>query len=162
MMTTQISKATPIASESNDPFEKSIELPPEYIPSPEEPYMNPQHLAYFRRRLLDWKESLLREGQRSMDRLRQEGGGHQVGDEADRAAAEAENILALYTRDRHRKLLPKIEAALRRIDEGDYGYCEETGEAIGVLRLDARPIATLSVEAQARRERLEEQFGNEP
>ena len=161
MMTMQISKA-PTASESNDLSDKGIDLSPDYRPSPEEPYMNPHHLAYFRRRLLDWKESLLREGQQTMDHLRQEGGEHQVGDEADRAAAEAANILALCARDRHRKLLPKIEAALRRIDAGDYGYCEETGEEIGVLRLDARPIATLSVEAQARRERLEEQFRNEP
>ena len=160
-MNSKTSKTAPMASEARELPYADIELPPDYRPSPEEPYMNPFHLAYFRRRLLDWKESLMREGQRTIDHLRREGEGRQVGDEADRAAVEAENILELYTRDRYRKLLPKIEAALRRIDDGDYGYCEETGEEIGVLRLDARPIATLCVEAQERHERLEKQFRSE-
>jgi DnaK suppressor protein len=108
---------------------------------------------------LDWRQSLLQESQRTIEHLRGEGESRDVGDEADRASQESDNILELRTRDRYRKLLPKIDAALKRIEDGDYGYCEETGEPIGVARLDARPIATLSVEAQERRELRQRQTG---
>lgn len=137
------------------------ELPPDYKPSPEEEYMNPRQLAYFRKKLLDWRASLLSEAQQTIDHLRDEGEGRIVGDEADRASQESENILELRTRDRYRKLLPKIDAALRRIESGTYGYCEETGEEIGLRRLEARPVATLSVEAQERREKKEHHFSED-
>lgn len=130
-----------------------IELAPDYEPSPHEEYMNPLQLAYFRRKLLDWRDSLLRESQQTIDHLRSDGASRYVGDEADRARDESEVALELRTRDRYRKLLPKIEAALRRIDDGSYGFCEETGEPIGLKRLEARPIAMLSVEAQELREK---------
>jgi DnaK suppressor protein len=129
------------------------ELPPDYQPSPDEPYMNARQLAYFRRKLLEWRDALLLESQQTIDHLRSDGASRYVGDEADRARDESEVALELRTRDRYRKLLPKIEAALRRIEDGSYGYCEETGEPIGLKRLEARPIATLSVEAQELRER---------
>ena len=160
-MTHDRSKAEKAAPEAAEVSYKDVELPPGYQPSPDEPYMSTLHQAYFRKRLLDWKESLMREAQQTIDHLRSEGEGREVGDEADRANAEAENILELRTRDRYRKLLPKIEDALRRIEDGSYGYCEETGDEIGVLRLDARPIATLCIEAQERRERLQQQFGED-
>ena len=137
------------------------ELPPDYKPSPEEEYMNPRQLAYFRQKLLDWRASLLGEAQQTIDHLRDEGEGRIVGDEADRASQESDNILELRTRDRYRKLLPKIDAALRRIEDGSYGYCEETGEEIGLRRLEARPVATLSVEAQERREKKEHQYSED-
>jgi DnaK suppressor protein len=124
-----------------------------YEPSPDEEYMNPRQLAYFRRKLADWRDALLRESQQTIDHLRSDGASRYVGDEADRARDESEVALELRTRDRYRKLLPKIEAALRRIEDGSYGYCEETGEPIGLKRLEARPIATLSVEAQELREK---------
>lgn len=140
---------------------EEVELPPDYRPSTDEPYMNPRQLAYFRRKLLDWRESLLEEAQQTINHLRDEGEGRIVGDEADRATQESDNILELRTRDRYRKLLPKIDAALRRIDDGSYGFCEETGEEIGLQRLDARPVATLSVEAQERREKRQTQYSDE-
>jgi DnaK suppressor protein len=140
---------------------EEVELPPDYRPSADEPYMNPRQLAYFRRKLLDWRESLLEEAQQTINHLRDEGEGRIVGDEADRATQESDNILELRTRDRYRKLLPKIDAALRRIDDGSYGFCEETGEEIGLQRLDARPVATLSVEAQERREKRQTQYSDE-
>jgi DnaK suppressor protein len=132
---------------------EEVELPAGYQPALDEPYMSPQQLAYFRRKLLDWRDALLRESQQTIDHLRSDGASRYVGDEADRARDESEVALELRTRDRYRKLLPKIEAALHRIDDGTYGYCEETGEPIGLKRLEARPIATLSVEAQELRER---------
>lgn len=134
---------------------EEVELPPGYQPSGAEPYMNAQQLEYFRRKLLEWRESLLRESQQTIDHLRSDGASRYVGDEADRARDESEVALELRTRDRYRKLLPKIDAALRRIEDGSYGYCEETGEPIGLKRLEARPIATLSVEAQEIRERAQ-------
>ena len=137
------------------------EPPADYRPSSDEPYMNPRQLAYFRRKLLDWKANLLSESQQTIEHLRVEGEGRVVGDDADRASQESDNILELRTRDRYRKLLPKIEAALKRIEDGSYGYCEETGEEIGIQRLDARPVATLCIEAQERRERRERQFGED-
>jgi len=133
-----------------------VELPEGYRPSPDEPYMCPEHLEYFRRKLLDWREQLVQESQETIDNLR--GEVRDVGDEAERATRETENSLELRTRDRYRKLLAKIDAALARIDEGEYGYCEETGEEIGLPRLEARPIATLCLDAQERWELRQKQM----
>lgn len=141
--------------------DRLVELSEDYRPSADEPYMSPRQLAYFRKKLLDWRKSLLEESQQTIEHLRGEGESRDVGDEADRASQESDNILELRTRDRYRKLLPKIDAALRRIEDGSYGYCDETGDEIGIQRLEARPIATLSVEAQERRERRERQFSDE-
>lgn len=132
-------------------------LSSDYTPSPDEPYMNPRQLAYFRVKLLAWREALVEESQQTINQLREET--REVSDEADRASWESETSLELRTRDRYRKLISKIDAALKRIEEGSYGYCEETGEEIGLRRLEARPIATLTVEAQERRERAERQHG---
>ena len=134
---------------------EEVELPEGYHPLPDEPYMNARQLEYFRRKLLEWREALLRESQQTIDHLRSDGASRYVGDEVDRARDESEVALELRTRDRYRKLLPKIDAALRRIEDGSYGFCEETGEPIGLKRLEARPIATLSVEAQEIRERAQ-------
>lgn len=135
----------------------TVELPEGYEPSPDEDYMNPQHLEYFRRQLLRWREELMTEAQETLDNLRDKSY-QEVGDEADRASRESEHGLELRTRDRYRKLQRKIEQALERIDDGSYGYCEETGEEIGLKRLEARPVATLCLEAQERRELAERQF----
>jgi DnaK suppressor protein len=132
----------------------TVELPEGYKPSPDEEYMNPQQLAYFRRKLLVWRDELMAESQETINHLRDQSN-QEVGDEADRANRESDHSLELRTRDRYRKLLRKIEQALNRIDDGSYGYCEDTGEEIGVRRLDARPIATLTVDAQERREMKE-------
>ncbi|AGA32086.1 C4-type zinc finger protein, DksA/TraR family [Thioalkalivibrio nitratireducens DSM 14787] len=120
--------------------------PPEYRPSADEPYMNPRQLQYFRRKLEVWREELIEESEETLEHLRTEN--WQEADPNDRATHESEASLELRTRDRYRKLIGKIDSALRRIDRGEYGYCEETGEPIGLARLEARPIATLSVEAQ--------------
>jgi DnaK suppressor protein len=132
----------------------TVELPADYKPSPDEEYMNPQQLEYFRHKLLAWRDELMVESQETIEHLR-DASNQDVGDEADRANRESEHGLELRTRDRYRKLLRKIEQALTRIDDGSYGYCEDTGEEIGVGRLDARPIATLTVDAQERREMKE-------
>ena len=124
-----------------------------YKPSEDEPYMSERQLAYFEKKLQAWKADLLRESQETVAYLRGENAS--LPDLTDRAACETDRAIELRTRDRQRKLINKIEAALRRIEDGEYGYCEETGEPIGVARLDARPIATLSVEAQERHERKE-------
>jgi len=131
----------------------SITLPPDYKPSDKEPFMNTRQLEFFRRKLLAWRVELLKESEETLESLQE--GGLQEPDIADRASAEMERSLELRTRDRARKLISKIDAALSRIEDGSYGYCEETGEPIGLKRLDARPIATLSVEAQERHERME-------
>lgn len=133
--------------------EQIIELPKGYAPSEKEEYMNEMHLEYFRRKLLDWKAELLGESRETLDHLKEEN--WQEPDVNDRATVEADTSLELRTRDRYRKLLDKIEEALARIDARNYGYCEETGEEIGLKRLDARPIATLSIEAQERHENYE-------
>jgi DnaK suppressor protein len=122
----------------------------------DEDYMSPRQLEYFRHKLLNWREALLNEAQATLEQLRDDSH-RDVGDEIDRASREASQALELRTRDRCRKLMGKIDEALARIDTGDYGYCEETGEPIGLARLEARPIATLSVEAQERRELRERQ-----
>jgi DnaK suppressor protein len=124
-----------------------------YRPSEDEPFMNDRQLEYFRNKLLDWKEDILRESRETVTHLQSETENHP--DLADRASSETDRALELRTRDRQRKLISKIDDALRRIDEGVYGYCEETGEPISLARLEARPIATLGVEAQERHERRE-------
>ncbi|MCA3709186.1 MAG: RNA polymerase-binding protein DksA [Phenylobacterium sp.] len=126
---------------------------PGYRPSEDEDFMNERQLEYFRRKLQAWKEEILRESRETVAHLQAETENHP--DLADRATSETDRALELRTRDRQRKLISKIEEALRRIDDGSYGYCEETGEPIGLARLDARPIATLSLEAQERHERRE-------
>ena len=140
------------------PSTSTITLPKGYRPSGDEEYMNPRHLAYFRNKLRDWRDQLVEESRQTMDNLR--GEVRDVGDEAERATRETENSLELRTRDRYRKLISKIDKALRRIEEGSYGFCEETDEEIGIDRLDARPIATLSLDAQERREHLQKQMGD--
>ncbi|MGF1615575.1 MAG: RNA polymerase-binding protein DksA [Gammaproteobacteria bacterium] len=133
-----------------------LELASDYRPSADEPYMNSNQLAYFSRKLLAWREALAQESRQSMAHLRTDA--FEVGDFGEWANREAENSLELRVQDRARKLMAKIDAALRRIEDGTYGYCQETGEKIGLERLEARPIATLSVEAQARWERQERQL----
>lgn len=128
-------------------------LPSDYMPSEDEPFMNPTMREYFRQKLLRWRAELLAESNETLHSLQE--GGIQEPDIADRASAETDRALELRTRDRERKLISKIDAALERIVDGSYGYCEETGEPIAVRRLDARPIATLSLEAQERHERME-------
>ena len=126
---------------------------PEYRPSEDEEFMNERQLEYFKQKLLKWKEDILRESRETLSHLQSETENHP--DLADRASSETDRALELRTRDRQRKLISKIDEALRRIEDGSYGYCEETGEPIGVARLEARPIATLSLEAQERHERRE-------
>lgn len=130
-----------------------ILLPFDYKPTETEEYMNPVMLEYYRQKLLQWREALLAESIETIHHLQEDT--HNEPDLNDRASAEVERSLELRTRDRERKLISKINAALNRIHEGDYGYCEETGEPIGIKRLEARPIATLSIEAQERHERQE-------
>ncbi|THD77711.1 MAG: RNA polymerase-binding protein DksA [Phenylobacterium sp.] len=125
----------------------------EYRPSEDEKFMNERQLEYFKLKLLTWKEEILRESRETLTHLQSETENHP--DLADRASSETDRSLELRTRDRQRKLISKIDEALRRIEDGSYGYCEETGEPIGVARLEARPIATLSLEAQERHERRE-------
>jgi DnaK suppressor protein len=127
-----------------------------YRPSEDEPFMNDRQREYFRRKLLAWKEDLLKESRETLVVLQSENENHP--DLADRASSETDRAIELRARDRQRKLISKIEAALERLDEGTYGYCEETGEPISLKRLDARPIATLSVEAQERHERREKVY----
>lgn len=131
----------------------TVTLPPDYRPSDEEPFMNERHREYFRQKLLHWRLELLRESGETLQHLQE--GGLQEADIADRASAETDRALELRTRDRARKLIAKIDEALERIENGTYGYCEETNEPIGLKRLEARPIATLSIEAQERHERME-------
>ena len=135
-------------------FVKSKEFFKEdYRPSEEEPIMNKNQIEYFRDKLLDWKKSILSESKDTIKGMKEET--RNIPDVADRASEETDRALELRTRDRQRKLISKIDSALRRIDDGSYGYCEESGEPISLKRLDARPIATLSVEAQERHERRE-------
>ena len=125
----------------------------EYQPSEDEPFMNPRQLDYFRRKLLAWKTSILAESRGTIEHMQE--GTRNIPDIADRASEETDRALELRTRDRQRKVVSKIDAALRRIDDGEYGYCEVTGEPISLARLEARPIATMTVEAQERHERNE-------
>ena len=131
----------------------SVEIDETYRPSEDESFMNERQREYFRNKLLNWKDDILRESKETLLHLQDEN--NVLPDLADRASTETDRSLELRTRDRQRKLISKIEAALTRIDNGSYGYCEETGEPISLKRLDARPIATLSLEAQERHERRE-------
>jgi DnaK suppressor protein len=124
-----------------------------YRPSDKEPFMNERQREYFRAKLLAWREDILKEAKETLHNLQQENANHP--DIADRASSETDRAIELRARDRQRKLISKIDEALARIDDGTYGYCEETGEPISLRRLEARPIATLSVEAQERHERRE-------
>ncbi|MGB2200651.1 MAG: RNA polymerase-binding protein DksA, partial [Pseudooceanicola atlanticus] len=128
-------------------------LPEDYRPAEDEPFMNERQTEYFRRKLLSWKEEILSESRDTVEGLQENT--RNIPDVADRASEETDRALELRTRDRQRKLVSKIDSALRRIDEGEYGYCEVTGEPISLKRLDARPIATMSLEAQERHERRE-------
>ena len=130
-----------------------VKLEPDYRPSDSEDFMAQKQLAYFRVKLLTWKEELLRESHETLETLKSES--LREADVADRASSETDWALELRTRDRQRKLIGKIDEALRRIEEGEYGYCEVTGEPISLGRLEARPIATMTVEAQERHERQE-------
>lgn len=128
-------------------------LPDDYRPAEDEPFMNERQVEYFRRKLLDWKTELLSDSRDTIEGLQDST--RNIPDIADRASEETDRALELRTRDRQRKLVAKIDSALRRIDEGEYGYCDVTGEPISLKRLDARPIATMSLEAQERHERRE-------
>ena len=132
----------------------TVTVPQNYKPTEKETYMSPVMLEYFRHKLLNWKAEIVRESDITLQDLQEEGG-MQEPDIADRASAETEVALELRTRDRQRKLISKIDEALDRIERNEYGYCEETGEPIGIKRLEARPIATLTVDAQERHERKE-------
>jgi len=125
----------------------------EYRPSETEPFMNERQREYFRKKLLAWKDDILKESRETLQHLQDENQNHP--DLADRASSETDRAIELRARDRQRKLISKIDAALQRIEDGSYGFCEETGEPISLKRLDARPIATLSIEAQERHERRE-------
>jgi DnaK suppressor protein len=138
---------------------KKIDLPEDYRPSEDEEYMGPEQLEYFRRKLLKWKEDLLSDSMQTVEHLKEENWNEP--DLNDRASIEAETTFELRTRDRYRKLIDKIEAALGRIKDGSYGYCEETGEKIGVRRLEARPVATLCIEAQEKHERFEKSHSDD-
>lgn len=124
-----------------------------YRPSEDEEFMNEQQLGYFKQKLIDWKASILEDSRDTIEGMQE--GTRNIPDITDRASEETDRALELRTRDRQRKLVSKIDAALRRIEDGSYGYCEATGEPISLKRLDARPIATLSLEAQERHERKE-------
>ena len=128
-------------------------VPDDYRPADDEPFMNDTQLAYFLRKLLDWKSELMSDSKETIETLQDNT--RAIPDISDRASEETDRALELRTRDRQRKLVSKIDAALRRIEEGEYGYCEETGDPISLRRLDARPIATISLEAQERHERRE-------
>ena len=141
---------------SADAKRSEIVLPPSYKPSDSEPFMNARHRHYFRLKLQKWKEDIVRQNMETLKGLHDDS--PQQADPADRATVETDRALELRARDRQRKLMGKIDSALARIEEGSYGYCEETGEPISLKRLDARPIATLSLEAQERRERREKIF----
>lgn len=134
-------------------------LPAGYRPSDDEPFMNARQRAYFKAKLSAWKEEIIRSNRETLQHLQD--GSEQHADIADRATSETDKALELRARDRQRKLIAKIDAALARIEDGTYGYCEETGEPISLKRLDARPIATLSLEAQERHEKRERVYRDE-
>lgn len=131
-----------------------VTVPENYKPTQKEPYMNPVMLQYFKQKLIDWKDEILADASSTLQELQDEGGVREP-DIADRATIETDVALEMRARDRQRKLISKIDEALERIRTNDYGYCEETGEPIGIKRLEVRPVATLSIEAQERHERLE-------
>ena len=135
------------------PIMSNKTMKPTYSPAERETFMNDRQVEYFKAKLLDWKNSILEESKGTIEVMQQDA--RNIPDSADRASEETDRALELRTRDRQRKLIIKIDAAIRRISDGSYGYCEETGEPISFKRLDARPIATLSLEAQERHERKE-------
>ncbi len=136
-----------------------IKISSKYRPSEKEKFMSAKQREFFRRRLLGWRDELVRDAQGTIQNLQEDDG--QAPDIADRATTESERSIELRARDRQRKLVAKIDAALGRIEDGSYGYCDDTGEPIGLKRLEARPIATLSIEAQERHERLERVYREE-
>ena len=140
-------------------MDSAVILPPDYKPSDKEEYMNEMQLEYFRQKLVEWKKSLIGQSEDTLDELKQ--GGLNQPDQIDRASLESDKALELRTRDRARKLISKIDEALKRIEDGTYGYCEETGDPIGLERLEVRPVATLSIEAQERHERMEKTYDDE-
>ncbi len=147
-----------IASEG-DTMKAENFLPDDYRPAEDEPFMNERQLEYFRRKLLAWRAEILEGSRDTVESMK--GGTRNIPDVADRASEETDRALELRTRDRERKLVAKIDSALRRIDEGEFGYCDVTGEPISLKRLDARPIATMSLEAQERHERREKVHRND-
>lgn len=136
-----------------------VVLPPDYRPSDSEEFMNPLQLEYFRQKLLTWRAQLIADSEETLHSLQEESLAE--ADWTDRASAETDVALELRTRDRARKLIVKIDEALARVEDGTYGYCEDTSEPIGLRRLEARPIATLSLEAQERHERMERSHRND-
>ena len=140
-------------SKKGSKMKQELFLPADYSPADDEPFMNDRQLEYFRRKLVAWKDELLEQSAETLEGLQESG--RSVPDVADRASEETDRALELRTRDRQRKLVTKINAALRRIENGEYGYCEMTGEPISLKRLDARPIATMTLEAQEKHERRE-------
>ena len=140
-------------------MDTKVILPPDYKPSHDEEYMNDLQIEYFRQKLLNWKKSLVNQSEDTLEDLRQ--GGLNQPDDIDRASLETDKALDLRTKDRASKLISKIDEALARIENGTYGFCEETGEPIGLERLEARPVATLSIEAQERHERMEKTYDDE-
>jgi DnaK suppressor protein len=139
--------------DGRETMKAEVFLPDDYRPAEGEPFMNDRQTEYFRRKLLNWKADLLSDSRDTIEGMKDQT--RNIPDIADRASEETDRALELRTRDRQRKLVAKIDAALRRIDDGEYGYCEITGEPISLKRLDARPIATMSLEAQERHERRE-------
>ncbi len=155
--------ATPIKTGKTLKYQLDAEtgrplLPPGYKPSADEEYMNPLQLEYFRQKLLARREELIEESKQTIENLKDEV--RDIGDEAERASRETENALELRTRDRYRKLISKIESIIHRVDEGDYGYCVDTGEEIGLDRLEARPQAERTIDAQERWEIRQKQLGD--
>ncbi len=142
-----------VGLEKGADMKSEVFLPDDYRPAEDEPFMNDRQVEYFRRKLFEWREELLAGSRDTIEGLQD--GTRAIPDVADRASEETDRALELRTRDRQRKLVAKIDSALRRIEEGEYGYCEVTGEPISLKRLDARPIATMSLEAQERHERRE-------
>ncbi|WP_106639527.1 RNA polymerase-binding protein DksA [Allosphingosinicella vermicomposti] len=144
-----------MATALNETFDPvfQADMPTGYVPEPGEEFMNARQLAYFRKKLLDWKEAIVRESRDTMAQLKS--GPIQEADMTDRASSETDWSIELRTRDRQRKLISKIDSALRRIEQGEYGYCEVTGEPIPLARLEARPTATMTVDAQEKHERNE-------
>ena len=150
---TEAHLSAPAGDKERSAMKAEVFLPDDYRPAEDEPFMNDRQLEYFRRKLIIWKQELLGQSAETLGNLTESG--RNVPDLADRASEETDRALELRTRDRQRKLISKIDDALRRIEDGSYGYCEDTGEPIGLGRLEARPTATLSVEAQERHERRE-------
>lgn len=152
-MSEPVTKADVVGQTEGAKMKPESFLPEDYRPAEDEPFMNDRQLEYFRRKLINWKHELMAGSRDTIEGLQD--GTRNIPDVADRASEETDRALELRTRDRQRKLVAKIDAALRRIDEGEYGYCQVTGDPISLKRLDARPIATMTLEAQERHERRE-------